>query len=170
MNIFQKIGAAISGFFQKEAPILETALTQGVSLINVLKTFEGSATGVTLQAITDALLPGVAPAIFAGLNTFFADFGLLATAVSTGTVADKAAAGLNAVAQLTGNSKIYALSNIASIVANEADNASGGTSTPQQTIVAVPVVYNPNVLNTAVVLPPGQSITAAAAGGTAATT
>lgn len=146
MNIFQTIGNAIGNFFKKEEPILENALTQGVSLVNVLKTLLGSATGLTIQAITDALLPGIAPAIFAGLNTFFTDFGLVSK-TQTGTPADIAAAGLNAASQLTGNSKIYALSNIASIIANETDNANGGQSTPQQTIVAVPVVYNPNVLN-----------------------
>lgn len=148
MNIFQKIGAAIIAFFSKEAPVLENALTQGVSFINVVKTFEGSATGQTLQAIADALLPGVAPAVFAALNTFFIDFGLVSKDL-IGTPADIAAAGLKSAAILTGNSKIYALSNIASIVANETDNANGGTSTPQQTIIGVPVVYNPNVLETA---------------------
>ncbi len=159
--MFKKIIAAISGFFTKEAPVLENALTQGVSFVNIIKTFTGSATGETIQVIADALLPGVAPAVFTGLNTFFADFGLVAKDLS-GTPAEIATAGLNAVAGLTGKSKVYALSNIASIVSNETDNANGGTSTPQQTIVSVPVVYNPNILGTPVATAPATNFVAPA--------
>jgi hypothetical protein len=164
MNFFQKIGNAIGNFFSKEAPVFENALTAGVNFTNIIKSFEGSIPGQALQAIADALLPGVAPAVFTGLNVFLTDFGLVAKDL-TGTPADIAAAGLGAAAQLTGNSKIYALSNIASIVANETDKANGGTSTPQQAIVTIPVVHNPNVLTTPVVSAPTASTDAQAAQG-----
>lgn len=150
--MFKKIGAILSKFFSTEVPVLEEATTKAVSLVNVLKTFAGSATGQMVEAIIEALLPGTGMAVITGLNVFFADFGLI-TGI-TGTAAEQAAAGLNKVASLTGKSKVYALSNISSIIANEADNANGGKSTPQQTIVATPVVYNPSVLDTG----PNESI------------
>lgn len=156
--MFKKIITAISGFFSKEAPVLETALTGAISFVNIVKTFMGSAMGVTLQAVADALLPGVAPAVFTALNTFFVDFGLV-TKDFTGAPSEMAAAGLNAVSNLTGDSRIHALNSITSIIANKADNANGGTSTPQQTLVAVPVAYNPNVLGTAnAILPGGDQV------------
>lgn len=146
MNLFQKIGQAIGSFFSKEAPVFENALTKAVSIVNIIKTLMGTATGQTVIAVFEALLPGAGAAVITALNIFFTGFGIVAKDL-TGTPEDIAAAGLNAVAKLTGNSKIYALSNITSIIANEADNALGGTSTAQQAIVTVPVAYNANVLN-----------------------
>lgn len=144
--MFKKILVSIGSFFTKEAPVLETAISGAIPAVNIIKTFLGSATGQTIEAIIEALLPGTSTVVISGLNELFTSMGTI-TPTGTECPADLAAMGLNAVAKLTGKAKVYALSNITSIIANEADNANGGTSTPQQTIVAVPVAYNPSVLD-----------------------
>jgi hypothetical protein len=146
MNIFQKIGSAISGFFQKELPIVENAFASATAVVNVIKSFDGSITGQTLEAIIEALLPGTGSAVISGLHTFLRDFGLV-TAETTKTPAQVAADGLNAIANLTGNSKVLALSNLATVIGDAASNANGGNSTLQQAIVAVPLVYKPTLLD-----------------------
>lgn len=149
-NLFSNIITAIGNFFKKEAPVFEAALSVANNYVNICKTFLGSATGQTLEAVIDALAPGVGPIVFTALNTFFTDFGLISTELTTKTPAEIAADGFNALGKLTGNSKIVALSNIAAIVGNAVNTANGGTEPLQQHIVAAPVVYNPDILNTPV--------------------
>jgi hypothetical protein len=144
MGLFQTIGNAIANFFKKEVPVLENALTGANNFVNVVKTFMGSTTGETLQALADALLPGVAPLVFAGLNTFFTDFGLVVAELNK-TPAQIAADGFNALGKLTGDSKTLALSNVAAIIGNAAN---GGTATLQQHIVTAPLTYNSALLDT----------------------
>lgn len=149
MSLFSKIGAAISGFFTKELPVVEHAFISAEKAVNVVKTFMGTATGQTLEAVIEALVPGVGTAVFAGLNVFFKDFGLVTTTIDNEknkTPAEIAADGLNAAAKLTGNSKILALSNIAAIIGHEASNAANGGSTLQQAIVALPIIHDPETL------------------------
>lgn len=141
--MFKKILTAIQGFFTKEVPVVETAFNNAKGLVNVIKTFVGSATGQTLEAIIELVLPGASTAIFTALNTFFTDFGIVDKA-ATGLPSEIAAIGLNAVSKLTGDSKTLALSNVSAIIGNA---ASQGQSTLQQAIVSLPIVYNPNVLN-----------------------
>lgn len=143
MSIFTTIG----NFFKKEVPVVESAFASATSLVNVFKAFMGSATGQTVTAIVEALLPGVGTVVIADINAFFIGFGLVTNELSKAP-ADIAADGLNAIGQLTGNNKIIALSNLASVVGHSASNANGGNSTIQQAIVALPLVYNPNALNT----------------------
>lgn len=146
MSIFQTIGNAISNFFKKEVPVVENAFNSAKAAVNVLKTFAGSATGQTVEAIIEALFPGTGTAIIGALNVFFTDFGLV-VAETNKNAADVTADGLNAIAKLSGNSQITALSNVASIIGDAASNANGGNSTLQQAIVALPLVYNPTLLN-----------------------
>lgn len=147
-SIFSNIFAAIGNFFKKEAPVFENALSIANNYVNIAKTFLGSATGQTLEAVIDALAPGVGPLVFAGLNTFFTDFGLIDTELNgSKTPPEIAADGFNALAKLTGNSKILALSNVASVIGNVVNVANGGTEPLQQHIVAAPVVYDPAILN-----------------------
>lgn len=146
MSIFSTIANAIGGFFKKEVPVVVQAFTSSSAIINIVKTFLGTASGQTLEAIFEALLPGTGAAIIAALNEFFVGYGLV-SAELTKAPADIAADGFNAIAKLTGNNKILALSNAASIIAHASSNANGGGSTLQQAIVALPLVYNPNILN-----------------------
>jgi hypothetical protein len=144
--MFKSIIAAISGFFTKELPVVEDAFTKAKNIVNVLKTFLGSATGQTVEAIIELALPGLGASIITELNTFFTDFGIVVA--ETGKAPEQIAAdGLNAISKLTGDSKTLALSNVAAIIGNA---GSGAESTLQQAIVALPVVYNPNVLDTPV--------------------
>lgn len=145
MNIFSTIADKIGSFFKKEVPVVETAFTSTNGAVNILKLFLGSVTGQILQAILDALFPGIAPAIFADLNVFFTDYGLVQSEVGK-SPADIAADGLNDLSKLSGNSKILALSNVAAIIAHSASSATGGGTTLQQAIVTTPIVYNPAVL------------------------
>src|ERR1700749_3707176 len=115
MTIFQKIGAAISGFFSKELPVVENAFTVAEKIVNVFKTFLGSATGQTIEAIIEALAPGASTVVFAALNTFFTDFGLVSAELSK-SPSEITADGLKAAANLTGDSKTLVLSNISSII------------------------------------------------------
>lgn len=146
MSIFTTIGTAIKNFFSKEVPVVENAFTSATSAVNVLKTFVGSATGQTVEAIIEALFPGIGATVIAELNTFFKDFGIV-TAEPSKTPPQIAADGLNAIATLTGKSQILALSNIATVIGDAASNANGGNSTLQQAIVAVPLVYKPTLLD-----------------------
>jgi hypothetical protein len=146
MSIFTTIGNAISGFFKKELPVVENAFTSATTVVNVLKSFLGSATGTTVEAIIEALLPGTGTAVIGAINTFLTDFGLVAAEV-TKTPAQITADGLNAIGNLTGNSRILALSNLATVIGDAASNANGGNSTLQQAIVAVPLVYKPTLLD-----------------------
>src|ERR1700676_3441782 len=117
MGFFQSIGSFFSNFFTKAVPAVETAFTSTNGIINIIKTFIGSATGTTLEAIIEAFFPGVSNVVFGALNTFFADFSFVQSAIpATGTPAEKAAAGLNAIAGLTGNNKVIAISNIAAVI------------------------------------------------------
>jgi hypothetical protein len=144
--MFKKIIASISGWFTKEVPIVENAFTSANHIVNILKTLLGSASGQTIEAILDALAPGVAPAVFSALNTFFTDFGLVASE-TTKTPSEIAADGLTAISKLTGNSKVVALSNVASIIGHAISTGNNGGSTIQQAIVAAPLVYHPNLLD-----------------------
>lgn len=146
MSIFTTIGNAISNFFKKEVPVVENAFAKATSVVNIIKTFLGSANGQTIEAIIEALLPGLGTVIIADLNIFFTDFGLVTNEL-TKSPPDIAADGLNALAKLTGNSKAIALQNVASIIGNSASNATGGNSTIQQASVAIPLVYNPTLLD-----------------------
>lgn len=147
--MFKKIITAISGFFSKELPVVEDAFTKASGIVNVLKTFLGTATGQTIEAIIELVLPGLGVTVINALNAFFTDFGLVSAEVAK-TPSEIAADGLNALSKLTGDSKTLALSNVSAIIGNA---ASGTESTLQQAIVALPVVYNPNVLNTPVAAP-----------------
>lgn len=148
MGLFQNIFSAIGNFFKKEAPIFENALSMANNYVNIAKSFLGSATGQTLQAVADALLPGVAPAAFAALNIFFTDFGFINAELNgTKTPAEIAADGFNALGKLTGNSKIIALGNVAAVLGHAVNTANGGTEPIQQHVIAAPVVYNPAILN-----------------------
>lgn len=146
MSLFKTIANAVTGFFQKEIPVVETAFTTAKSAVNVLKTFEGSASGQTVEAIMEALFPGAGTAIVGALHVFFTDFGLV-VAETAKTPVEIAADGLNAISKLTGNSATLALSNLATVIGDAASNANGGNTTIQQAIVALPIVYNPAVLN-----------------------
>lgn len=148
MGLFQKIGSIISGFFSKELPVVEDAFSKASGVVNVIKTFLGSATGQTIEAIFELALPGLSTTIIAALNTFFTDFGIVQAELSK-TPSQIAADGLNAISKLTGDSKTLALSNVSAIIGNA---ASGSQSTLQQAIVSLPIVYNPNVLNAAPVV------------------
>lgn len=147
MSIFTNIIQSIGNFFKKEAPIFEHALSVANNYVNIAKTFLGSATGQTLEAVIDALAPGVGPVVFTALNEFFVAFGLINTELTTKSPAEIAADGFNALGKLTGNSKILALSNVASVIGNAVNVANGGTEPIQQHIVVSPVVYNPSVLS-----------------------
>lgn len=148
MSIFQNIFSAIGNFFKKELPVFESALGVANNYINIVKTFLGSATGQTLQAIIDALAPGVGPIVFTALNEFFVAFGLVNSELNgSKSAAEIAADGFNALAKLTGNSKILALSNAAAVLGHAINTANGGTEPLQQHIVVSPVVYNPSVLD-----------------------
>lgn len=157
--MFKKIITAITGWFSKELPIVEDAFTKAVGVVNVLKTFLGSATGQMLESILELALPGVGSIIINDLNIFFKDFGILQNIV-TGTPAEIAAKGLNAIAALTGNSKITALTNIAAIIGHAASNAKGGNTTIQQALISVPIVYNPDILSVNSPLPAGDQVSA----------
>lgn len=141
--MFKKIITAISGFFSKELPVVEDAFTKAKNLVNVFKTFLGTATGQTIEAIIELALPDLGATVITALNTFFTDFGLVVAELNK-TPAEIAADGLNALSKLTGDSKTLALSNVSAIIGNA---ASGSESTLQQAIVALPVVYNPSVLD-----------------------
>lgn len=147
MGLFSNIFTSIKNFFVKEQPIVENALAVANNVVNIVKTFLGSATGQTIEAIIEALAPGVSSVVFGALNTFFTDFGLVTAEISK-TPAEIAADGLNALSRLTGDSKTIALSNVSAIIGNAISSANNGGSTLQQAIVAAPVVYNPAILNT----------------------
>jgi len=146
MSFFSNLGSTISGWFSKAVPEVETAFTSAEKIVNVLKTFLGSATGQTIEAIIEAFFPGASTAVFAALNTWFNDFGLV-TSASTGNAAQDAAIGLNKVATLTGNSKIIALTNLATIVGDAISNSTGGNTTIQEANVALQLIHNPNLLS-----------------------
>lgn len=145
MSLFASIGSFFTNFFTKAPAVVETALTSTNGIVNIIKTFLGSATGQTLEAIIEAFFPGVSSLVFTALNTFFTDYGLVSSALQ-GTPAEIAAAGLNAIGKLTGNSKILALSNVAAIIGHTTSTATGGNSTLQQAIAVNQVIYNPSVL------------------------
>jgi len=144
-DIFKKAETAVAGWFQKATPVVENAFTGANGIVNILKSFLGSATGQTLEAVVETLAPGISTVIFNALNTFFADWGLIQPD-PTKTLAQQAAEGLNKAAQLTGNSKIIALSNVAAIISHAIDTANGGTTTIQQALVANHFVYNSAVM------------------------
>lgn len=146
MTIFQSIGNFFASFVKKAAPVVEDAFTGAVKITNILKTFLDSATGQTIEAIIEALAPGVSTAVIGALNVFFTDFGLVVSEVGKDPL-QIAADGLNAISKLSGDSKTTALSNVSSIIAHATSTANGGTSTLQQAITVIPVVYNPAVLN-----------------------
>ena len=148
MNLFQSIGNFFSNFFTKAVPAVEAAFTSANGIVNILKTFLGSATGQTIEAIIEAFFPGISNVVFNALNTFFTDYGLV-EATLQGTPAEIAAAGLNAIAKLTGNSKVLALSNVAAIIGHTTSVATGGNSTLQQAIAINQVIHDPNVLTIA---------------------
>ena len=147
MGFFQKIAAAISGFFTKEVPVVEDAFTKAEGFVNVVKNIEGSVPGQMVQSLVDLVFPGIGPAIFTGLNAVLNDFGIVDKAV-TGIASDIAAQGLTAINKLGGDSRTLALSNVASIIGHVASTANGGGSTLQQAIVSLPIVHNNNVLST----------------------
>jgi hypothetical protein len=145
MNIFQKIASAVSGFFTKEKPVVESAFSAAVGVVNIVKTFLGSATGQTIEAIIEVVAPGAGIAVITALNTFFTDFGIV-TAEASKTPSQLAADGLNAISKLTGDSKTLALSNVSSIIGHAISSINAGASTLQQAIVSIPLVYNPETL------------------------
>lgn len=145
-TMFKKIISAITGFFTKEKPVVEDAFTKAIGLVNVIKTFEGSVTGQTIEAILDLVFPGAAPAILTGLHNFLSDFGFL-TNLPAQASSDPVANGLSFITKLQGNSKTIALSNLAAVIAHTAQAANGGDATLQQAIISAPIVYNPAVLD-----------------------
>jgi hypothetical protein len=148
MGFFQSIGSFFSNFFTKAVPAVENAFTSTNGIVNIIKSFLGSATAQTLEVIIETFFPGVSNVVFGALNTFFADFTIVQSSIpANGTPAEKAAAGLNAIANLTGNSKIIAWSNVASIMGHTISTATGGNSTLQQAIAVNQVIHNPNVLS-----------------------
>lgn len=147
MGLFNNIWSAIKGFFQKEVPVLEDALSKSNGIVNIIKSFLGSHTGQTIITILEAFIPGPVTAILTALNTFFTDFGLVTTEASK-PLEQMVADGLNALSKLSGDNKAIALSNIAAIIGNAIDTVNGGTSTIQQHLIANVVVHNPDVLNT----------------------
>lgn len=153
MSIFQTIGNAIGGFFKKEVPIVENAFASTSAVVNVLKTFDGSLTGQTLEAIFEACLPGAGTAIIGALHIFFTDYGIVSTEL-TKTPTEVAADGINAISKMTGKSLTLGLSNLSTVIGDAASNANGGNTTLQQAIVSLPLVYNPNLLNTVGVASP----------------
>jgi len=155
MGLFQSIGGFFSNFFKNAVPAVENAFTQTNSIVNILKTVLGSATAQTVEAIIEAFFPGVSNAVFGALNTFFTDYGLVSSALQ-GTPAEIAANGLNAIAKLTGNSKVLALSNIAAIIGHTTSTATGGNSTLQQAIAVNQVIHDPSVLS--VTVPPATGV------------
>lgn len=147
MSFFSNLISKIGGWFSNAEQSVEQAFTKAESVVNIIKTFMGSVTGQTLIAILEAFLPGAATTVINLLNEFFKDFGLV-EAESTKPVEEIAADGLNAVAKMTGNSKIVALSNIASIIGHAFSSVNGGNSTLQEAIVALPIVHNPDLTTT----------------------
>lgn len=147
MSIFKSIWSAVTGFFAKELPLVEKAFTDTKTIVNVAKSFFGSATGQAIEGIIEALSPGLCPAIIAGLNDFFLAFGIVA-AEADKSPAQVVADGLNAVSKLTDNNKAIALTNISAVVSHAiaSGNGSGGISI-QKALVAMPLVYNPGLLD-----------------------
>lgn len=144
MSFFSNIISKITGWFSTAESAVADAFTKAESVVNILKTFMGSVTGQTLIAILEAFLPGAATTVINLLNSFFKDFGLV-EAESTKPAEEIAADGLNSLATLTGNSKIIALSNVASIIGHAFSSVNGGGSTLQEAIVALPIVHNPDL-------------------------
>lgn len=159
MNIFSTIANAVSGFFKKEAPVVEHAFSSASSIVNILKTILASPEAATVEAVIEAFAPGVSNVVIGALNEFFTAFGLIGEYGSL-TPSQIAAMGLKSISGLTGNSKIVALSNVASVIGHAISTANNGGTTIQQALVSLPLVYNPNVLNYANVNPapvPAQS-------------
>lgn len=146
MSFFSNIISKITGWFSTAETAVEDAFTKAESVVNILKTFVGSVTGQTIIAIMEAFLPGAATTVINLLNEFFKDFGLV-EAESTKPMEQIAADGFNAVSKLTGNSKIVALSNIASIIGHGFSSVNGGNSTLQEAIVALPIMHKPNLID-----------------------
>lgn len=152
MNIFSTIANAVSGFFKKEAPVVEHAFSSASSIVNILKTILTSPTAQTIEAVIEAFAPGVSNVVIGALNEFFTAFGLVSAEASK-PASQIAADGLKAISGLGGISKVVALSNVASVIGHAISTANNGGTTIQQAIVAAPLVYDPNVLNYSTINP-----------------
>lgn len=159
-SIFSSIASKVAGWFTSAPQEAETAFTKAEGFVNVIKNIEGSIPGQLVQSLVDLVFPGVGPAIFTGLNTVLNDFGIVGTAV-TGAASDIAATGLTAINALQGNSKTLALSNVASIIGHVASTSTGGGTTLQQAIVALPIIHNPDTLGTVTPIAPTPNVQAA---------
>ena len=69
--------------------------------------------------------------------------------------------GLAKIANLSGNSKVLALSNLAAIIGHAVGEANGSNTTLHQHIIASPLVYNPDILNSPIPTTPPVTTPAA---------
>lgn len=163
MGFFETIIQAIGNFFTKAKPIIEDIFTKANSIVNIVKSFEASPGGQTIIAILEAFAPGASNVVIGLLNEFFVAFGIVDKAVvaeGTKTQAEIASDGLAAVAKLTGNAKVIALQNIASLIGHGISTVNGTGTTLQQATILAPLAHNPGLLSDAQPTPQVGSIDA----------
>ena len=139
--------AAVAGWFTKEQPKVVDALAKANTFINIAKVFGQSATGQTIIDLAEALIPGgIAAKVIQVASVGITDLGLV-TAEASKQPEQIILDGVAKAASLTGDSKIQAYSNLVTFVGTAISDATGGTLTMPQAIIANQIVHNPAVLS-----------------------
>jgi|GEM_PF-3955853 hypothetical protein len=151
ISIFESAEASIKGFFAKEQPIVVDALTKANGFINIVKVFGTSATGQTITTLLEMFVPAASVVkIVQVASVAITDLGLVTAEVSK-TPEQILLDGVTKAASLTGNSKIIAFSNLATIVGTAISDVTGGTLTTPQAISINQIVHDPAALGAPVV-------------------
>jgi len=147
-SIWETVKKDVVDFFAKEQPIVDEAFEKAKNIVNILKAISGSGASQAVIAIFEAFLPAAYVEIAKkALADLFVVYNW-AIAEEGKSLADIIADGFAKIGELSGNARVLALTNVATIIGHTISNLSGGNSTIQHAIVKIPTIYDNSVLST----------------------
>lgn len=151
MNTFteiETIGEDIVDFFHKVPQEAQDVLSASNKFLNTIKVLSTSATGQTIIDLGEAFFPAVT-GVVTGAEAILSKL----LNISSETPGQLLLQASQQAATLTGTAKVSAYTNIATAIASTANDAQGGTLTPQQIVSAVALVHDPGVMGGVAVAP-----------------